>query len=156
VVTDSHSILARWRNHFSQPLNVRGQTEIYTEKLLVSDPSAFEVEMAIEKLKRHKSPGIDQIQAELIKAGGRTVRLRPINLLILLGISWNYLRIGRSRSLYLSIRRAIIKIVVIMEAYHICQLRTKFYPTSCCQGQPHMQKNYWGSSVWNSKQQLNY
>jgi hypothetical protein len=29
--------------------------------------------MAIEKLKRHKSPGIDQIPAELIKAGGRTI-----------------------------------------------------------------------------------
>jgi hypothetical protein len=27
--------------------------------------------MAIEKLKRHKSPGICQIPAELIKAGGR-------------------------------------------------------------------------------------
>jgi hypothetical protein len=30
--------------------------------------------MAIEKLKRHKSPGIDQIPAELIKAGGRKIR----------------------------------------------------------------------------------
>ena len=30
--------------------------------------------MAIEKLKSHKSPGIDQIPAELIKAGGRTIR----------------------------------------------------------------------------------
>ena len=29
--------------------------------------------MAIEKLKSHKSPGIDQIPAELIKAGGRTI-----------------------------------------------------------------------------------
>ena len=29
--------------------------------------------MAIEKLKRHKSPGIDQIAAALIKAGGRTI-----------------------------------------------------------------------------------
>ena len=29
--------------------------------------------MAIEILKRYKSPGIDQIQAELIKAGGRTI-----------------------------------------------------------------------------------
>jgi len=29
--------------------------------------------MAIEKLKRHNSPGIDQIPAELIKAGGRTI-----------------------------------------------------------------------------------
>jgi len=29
--------------------------------------------VAIEILKRYKSPGIDQIQAELIKAGGRTI-----------------------------------------------------------------------------------
>jgi len=35
--------------------------------------TAFEVEMASVKLKRHKSPGIDQIWAELIKAGGGTV-----------------------------------------------------------------------------------
>jgi hypothetical protein len=27
------------------------------------EPSAFEVEMAIGKLKRHESPGIDQIHA---------------------------------------------------------------------------------------------
>ena len=31
--------------------------------------------MAIDKLKSHKSPGIDQIPAELIKAGGRTICL---------------------------------------------------------------------------------
>jgi len=30
--------------------------------------------MAIAKLKQHKSPGIDQIPVELIKAGGRTIR----------------------------------------------------------------------------------
>jgi len=30
--------------------------------------------MTIEKLKRHKSPGVDQIPAELIKAGGRIFR----------------------------------------------------------------------------------
>ena len=42
--------------------------------LLVPEPSAFKVELAIEKLKSHKSPGIDQIRAEMIKAGGRTIR----------------------------------------------------------------------------------
>ena len=36
------------------------------------EPSAFEVEMVTEILKKHKSPGIDSITAELIKAGGRT------------------------------------------------------------------------------------
>jgi hypothetical protein len=30
--------------------------------------------MAIEEIKRHTSPGINQIPAELIKAGGRTIR----------------------------------------------------------------------------------
>ena len=38
------------------------------------EPSALGVELAIEKLKSHISPGIDQIPAELIKAGGRTIR----------------------------------------------------------------------------------
>jgi hypothetical protein len=76
LVTDSHSILARWRNHFSLLLNVHGvhyvrQTEIHTAKPLVSEPSAFEVQLAGGKLKIHKPPGIDEIPAELIKAGGR-------------------------------------------------------------------------------------
>jgi hypothetical protein len=39
----------------------------------VPEPRAFEVEMTIEKLKRYKSPGIDQIPAELIKAGGSKI-----------------------------------------------------------------------------------
>ena len=38
------------------------------------ETSAFEVELTIEKLKSHKSPGIDQIPAELIKAGRRKIR----------------------------------------------------------------------------------
>jgi len=54
-------------------LNVPGindvrQAEICTAEPLVPEPSAFEVEMAVEKLKRHKSPGTDQIPTELIKA----------------------------------------------------------------------------------------
>ena len=38
------------------------------------EKSAFEVELPIENLKRRKSPGIDQIPAESIKAEGRTIR----------------------------------------------------------------------------------
>jgi len=40
----------------------------------VPESSALEVELAIEKLKSHKLPGIDQIPADQIKAGGRTIR----------------------------------------------------------------------------------
>jgi len=49
------------------------QTEIHTTEPLVSETSAFEVEMAIEKLKRHKSLGTDKIPAEPITVGGRTI-----------------------------------------------------------------------------------
>ena len=57
LVADSHSILATWRNYFSQILNVHGvndvrQTEIHTAEL-VPEPSASDVELAIEKLKSH-------------------------------------------------------------------------------------------------------
>jgi hypothetical protein len=41
---------------------------------LVPDPIPFEVEIAIAKLKRYKSPGSDQISAELIQVGGETLR----------------------------------------------------------------------------------
>ena len=50
------------------------------------EPSAFEVEMAIEKLKGHKSPGIYQIPAEMIKAEGRTIRCEIRKLIISI---WN-------------------------------------------------------------------
>jgi hypothetical protein len=39
----------------------------------VLEPSALEVEIAIEKFNRYKLLDIDQIPAELIKAGGRTI-----------------------------------------------------------------------------------
>jgi len=45
----------------------------YTAESLVPEPSASESELAINKLKSHKSLGIDQKPAELIKAGGRTM-----------------------------------------------------------------------------------
>jgi len=78
LVTDSHSILGRWRNHFFQLFNVSDvrQAEKHRAEPLVPEPNAFEVEMAIEKLKRHKSPGTDQIPAELIKARGLNNSLR--------------------------------------------------------------------------------
>ena len=71
-VADSHSILARWRNYFSQLLTVYGvndvrQTEISTTEPLVPETSAFEVELAIEKRNSYRSSGIDQNPAELIK-----------------------------------------------------------------------------------------
>jgi hypothetical protein len=76
LITDRHSILARWRKHFSQLQNVFDvrQTETHTSELLVPQPNAFDFEMAIETMKRHKSPNFNQIPPEIIKSSGRTIR----------------------------------------------------------------------------------
>jgi hypothetical protein len=57
LFADSHRILARWLNDFSHLLNMH-----------VPELSIFGVQLAVEKLKSHKSPGIDQTPA-----GSRTV-----------------------------------------------------------------------------------
>jgi hypothetical protein len=46
------------------------QIEVHTAEPLVPGPSRLEVEIAIAKLKKYKSPGSVQIPEELIKAGG--------------------------------------------------------------------------------------
>jgi hypothetical protein len=57
LLADSHSISNRWKNYFSQVLNVHRvsdvrQIEIHTAEQLVPEPSLSEVEIAIEKLKK--------------------------------------------------------------------------------------------------------
>jgi hypothetical protein len=76
-----------WRNYFYQLLNVQRvndvrQAQIHRAKPLVPELRAFELELAIEKLKSHRSPGIDQIPAELIKTGGRIIRCAIHKLII--------------------------------------------------------------------------
>jgi len=57
LFTDCRSILARWRNHFPQLLNVHGvnyvrPTELHTAEPLVPELSASDFEITIEKIKR--------------------------------------------------------------------------------------------------------
>ena len=78
MFTDSHIILGMWRKNFSQLFNVHvvsgvRQKDKHTAEPLVPQLSTFEVEMAIEKLKRYKLPGVDQIPAELIKTDCRII-----------------------------------------------------------------------------------
>ena len=95
--------MVRWRNYFSQLFNVHGvkdvgQAEIHTAEPLVPEPSAFEVELAIGKLKNHKSPGIYEIPAELIKAGGGTICGEIHKLITSICKKEKLLKNGRSRS----------------------------------------------------------
>jgi hypothetical protein len=137
-VADFCSILTRWRNYFSQLLNVHGinndrQTEKYTAEPLVSEPSASEVELAIEKLKSHKSPGIDEIPAELIKAGGRTIRREIYKLIISIWKKEELPQEWKETITAPIFKKGDKTDCSNYRAYQYCQLRTKFYPTSCSQ-----------------------
>jgi hypothetical protein len=49
------------------------QTQMHTAELLLPEPTSCKVEIAIDKQKRYKSPGIDQNLPELIQARGNTL-----------------------------------------------------------------------------------
>jgi hypothetical protein len=103
-VTDSHSIVDRWRNYFSQLFNVHGvkdvgQAEIHTAEPPVPDPSASEFELAIDKLKkltiRHV---LLKYRQNSLKQGVEHCAWRFINLLLRFGRRRNCLKSGRIRS----------------------------------------------------------
>jgi hypothetical protein len=76
---DSHNIFNRWKNYLSQLLNAHRvsdarQIEIHRAEPLVPAPSPFEFESASATLKKYKSPGSDQIPAELSQVGGEILR----------------------------------------------------------------------------------
>ena len=84
LVTECHSILARWRNHFAQPLNIHEVNDVWhsgirTVEPLVSELSAFEVEMAVEKLKRLIIMYLPN-PSGIIKVWGRIIRSEKLKL----------------------------------------------------------------------------
>jgi hypothetical protein len=71
LLAGSRNILNRWKNYFSQFLNVHNvsdvrQIEVHTAGPLVPGPSHLDVEIASAKLKKYKSPGSHEIPTELM------------------------------------------------------------------------------------------
>jgi hypothetical protein len=64
-------ILSGWKNYVSQLLNMQSLSDV--RQIEIPGSSRLEFEIAIAKLKKHKSPCSDQIPAELIQAGGKTL-----------------------------------------------------------------------------------
>jgi hypothetical protein len=76
------------------------QIKVHKAEQLVPGPSRLEVENAIAKLEKYKSPVSDQIPAELIQAGGKML-LSVIHKLINSIWIWKICLIGgRSLLLY--------------------------------------------------------
>ena len=102
-VADAHSIVARCTKYFSQLFNVHGvkdveQAEIHTAEPLVTDPSAAEFQLFIDKLKCQKSPGFIKYRQNWLNQGVEKFAWRFVNLLLLFGRRRNCLKSGRSRS----------------------------------------------------------
>jgi hypothetical protein len=139
LLADSHNILNRWKNYFSQLLNEHNvsdvrQIEVHTAESLVPDPSRLEVEIAIAKLKKYKSPSSYQFQTELIKQGLKHYCPQSTNSLILFGIRENCLISGRSPLFYQFRKRVIELTVITIMGYHCYHFHTKCFVISLSQG----------------------
>jgi len=99
----------------------------------VPDPSAFEFELVIEKLKSHQSPGIDKIPAEFIKAGGRKIRYEIHKLIISIWNKEELLAEWKEGIVVPMHKKGDKTDCSNYRGIHLCQLCTKFHPTSCCQ-----------------------
>jgi hypothetical protein len=118
-------------------------------------PSASDFELAIDKLKSHKSPDIDQIPAELIKARGRTIILEIHKLIISI---WRKEKLPEEwkESIIVPIHKKKDKTdCKNYRAYYFRQTQNFIqHPAvkinSICEG------NYRGSSMWLSTQQVEY
>jgi hypothetical protein len=100
-----------------------------TAEPFVPEPNVCEVEVAVGKLKRYKSQGVDQFPTELIRAGGETLCSGFDKLIKLI---WNKEQLSHQwkESVVVPFSKSVIKLtVVIIGAYHCCQLHTKFYLT---------------------------
>jgi regulator of sirC expression with transglutaminase-like and TPR domain len=102
------------------------EIEVHTAEPLVPGPSRFEVEITT-KLKKYKSPGSDEIPAELIQAEDE-ILLSAIHKLINSVCNkeeqpdqW------KSLLLYQFTKRVTKLTVIIIVGYHCYQLHTQFY-----------------------------
>jgi hypothetical protein len=139
LLADSHNILYRWKNYYSQLLNIRRvsdgrQIEVHTPEQLVPDLSPFDVETAIAKSKSYKLSGSEQIPAELIQAGGEILRSEIHKLINSIWNKDNCLISGRSLLLYRFARMMIKLTVIFTFGYHCNQLHSKYYQISFSQG----------------------
>jgi hypothetical protein len=123
------------------------QIEVHTAEPLVPGPSRLEVEIAIAKMKKYKSPGSDQIPAELIQAGGE-ILLSEIHKLI--NFVWYKEKLPDQWKEYIIVPKRMIKLTLIIivgcvTAINFIQNFTEYPPLKV---RSVHRLNYWGSPVW--------
>jgi len=119
----------------------------------VPEPNSFDVELAIEKLKIHKSPGIDQIPAKLIKGGGRTTRYEIHKLIVI----WNKEELPEEwkESITVPIYKKDDKTDCSnYSGFTFAKYVQNFVQNPAVKVNCICRANYWGPSMWFSKQQV--
>ena len=90
MITESQSILVRWKEHFNEILNCESTVQndilsdikqLPTREDLDRLPTIDELENAISKCKSGKAPGIDGIPAEVFKYGSQALKEKLLNLI---------------------------------------------------------------------------
>jgi len=114
----------------------------------VPGASAFEVEMAIEKLKRYLSPGIDHNPAELIKAGGRTISSEIHKLMNPIWYREELPEKYKELIIIPIYMRQIKQTVVIVKACHFVNYIQNFIQNHAFKVNSICRGNNWGSSMW--------
>ena len=89
------------KDYLSQLLNIYKDNDveeikIQTAEPLIPEPTLLEVEIALEKLKKYKSPGIYEIPAKLKQDYGNTLLTESIKLCLLFGKRKCYQNNGRN------------------------------------------------------------
>lgn len=87
TLTGTQQIKERWKEYFSELLNVQQDRVIEEEELATAEvediePSFEEMEFAIKRLKNGKSPGSDGIACEFIKKGGHELKTEIHTLIV--------------------------------------------------------------------------
>jgi len=137
-------VLAGWRNHFSQLLNVHGvnggrQTEIHTAQPLVSEPSVCEIEMAVERLKESNRLVLIQSQQ-----GDRAIHLESHKYMNSIWNKEEFPEKWRESIVVPHYKKGDRTDCSNYRGKSLCQLRTKFYTKSCCKGKIHMHRKFSG------------
>ena len=110
-------------------LGLQLRSEVYTAEQDIPEYSLIEIELAIEKLKRHKATGVDHIPSELIQAGAGKLYEEIHKLIVLI---WNKKELPQEwkESIIVPIHKKGDRMDCNnKEEFHSCLLHIKFFRT---------------------------
>jgi len=114
--------------------NWHGYSYAYYVMKLVPGQRAFEVEMIIEELKKTQITGYSSNSSELFKGGGRTTRSEIHKITNYISIEEELSEECTESIIVPTYKKGDKTECNKYRGISLCQLRTKFYPTSCCKG----------------------